>query len=436
MTNQNAFRPKQGFVPTLKADEVNIISCIKIFDMGYQHIYIVDDNGKYTDNAIDRRAFSKIWETGQINARLLPAVPREIAEDSAAVQNVLNEIFAVYPGCMEIPITNNGRISAVNINYTEPQFEPEWGPYIGWIGELLKNFKKVFISSVASKNLKDFFFAALPYCGRKLMPLRNDNLNEALSSENLLIFGEDVYPAINKRHILNVYGALMEIASKNMEGRIRITNNITRLKASDVQKPEKIIRAFDEGAKSLVVESENEEFIGIMVPHNFSSSFPASNYPVWGNIRVDYEEDEEKLKHILAQTFLGGLRHEIPIIKDGKAVAMANLENGAYLHTTERELFELKQVHWEYVSTATVKAFFEDKPKVLLSSLTGNLKTFYERYASILDITVYRDAYLEAYLSGDYDILLYEAEVWEKSRSAKLNINDLYVWLLKKELSN
>ena len=436
MADDKAFAPRPGFVPVLRREEISLIACIKGFDAGSEHVYIVDDNDRYTGKIITKEAFLTGWQTGRIVLRNLGALPRELAGDPEAMGRVLNEVLDGFPGCREIPMTSAGCIDlvATNEEARPASFELEWDGYVGFISAVFRDYKKVFVSSLENEDLRNFFYAAVPYCGRKLMPLRRENLQEALSEGNLLVFATDVYPPGSKCHFLQVYQRLHELAMKDMEGRINISRRVPGIRKKDLRKPSELIKFFDEGDKTVVVEDAEGNCCGVVMEPHFAPKFPGRDYPMWGNLMIPYDEDEERLKHTVAASLAGTARPAVPLIKDGKAVAMATLENVTYRDMTERELKRVQGVHWEYLSRETVKDFFADKPNVLISSLTGNLKSFYEKFRSILNITVYRDDCLEDFLAGDYDILLYEADVWGKCRSAKLNIEELYLVLVKREI--
>ena len=436
MADDRVFIPRPGYVPVLKAQEISIIACIKAFDAGCEHVYIVDEDGKYTGQAIDKAAFLTAWQTKTLQLRKLDAVPLELGERPEAVEKAVNEVVASYPECREIPLTRAGHIACVAVDKEpEPEeFKPEWGYAQQYMYAVFKDFKKVFVSSLENEHLRDFFYAALPVMGRKLMPLRQENLSEAMSAGNLLVFGADVYPPVTKCHVMYVHSRMHELAMKDMESRIHISSHVARIQEKDFRKPEKLIRAFDKGHKTVAVENEDGICQGIVMSHHFAQHFPARNYPLWGNLMLPYDEDADRLKHTVAAHMVGTARQGIPLTMDGKAVAMAVLENFTYRDMTERAMQKVQSVHWEYLSEDTVRNFFADKPRVLLSSLTGNLKSFYESFSSMLDLTVYSDDCLEDFLAGDYDVLLYEADLWGRCRSAKISIRDLYLLLVKREV--
>ena len=412
--------------------DVNLINCIKIFDTGAENIYLVDEQGHYSGAALTRRSFMGVWESGEFRAEPLKAIDISLlSADKDYVLTVVREVFGEYGGSIvELPILSDN-VPVMRIAFAkEPLPEYEWKSLFGVIQQLFSRYKKIYFSSLEDQNLRNLYLLGLGY------PLQEDNVRKALSPENLLVYAEDVYPAGSKISVTEFYRQSVSEGINEVASRIVFTDDFARIAERDVyDKSSLLIKKFDEGYRSVVVERADGSALGIAALSTFHNYFPAKYFPVWSNLFLPYVEDEEEQRMVAAAAFFGTARREMPIVRDGKVVKLAVLNDFTFRNMSARELAEMKDIDWSLIKFSTAEQFFAaGRTRILLSSLTGEIGEFYERFKGKLDLTVYDERLLEQYLAGEFDFLVYGVDFWKNAPIQKCDAVRLYDLLLAAQM--
>ena len=259
--------------------------------------------------------------------------------------------------------------------------------------------------------------------------LGKNNLMKAVKDEeNLLIYVEDLFPdRNNKLTVTELWNNLAIYVLNKMEKFCYISSEFATIKQNESHNLDLFIQKFDQGFNSVYIVDENENFLVTVLRSKFCEDFPKKNFRRWNNLYIDYSDDEETLKWEIAKWCFGTSRKELPILHNGKVVASGRIEESTLLKN-KTSLFP--PIYWEIISDEIIKEFFENKQKILISSKYGNLSGFCERFDKVLDITIYDDSLIEKYLSGEFDMLIYNADVWSNASIPKYSAQHLYICLL------
>lgn len=411
---------------------LNLIHCIEEFDSGFNSVYILDENGEYTGFAVTKDSFKKIWKS--IDDSLV-SVPR--INDTSDNQEILNQaikIFSNSTNLLEIPLLKNNRISAIVTvdtfkqpqgfiwsNITDSRLSPD-----------MREYNKIYLSSLENRDILNFYNCwgtRLP-----LIPLGNDNLMEAIQpkEDTLIVYAEDFFPDCNKISIDKLWNKLVIYALNQMLNFCYISENWASVKQSDSHNLALFIQKFDQGFHAVSIVDEEDKFVELVVRSTFREDFPKKNFRRWNNLYIDYSDDETAIKWNIANWCFGTSRRELPILRDRKIIAAGRLCKTSTLLQDREEHFP--PIYWDMISDNIAEEFFGDQRKILISSEYGNLVGFRERFNKMLDITVYDDSVLEKYLAGEFDVLIYDVDVWGIGSIIKYSARQIYVNLLSEQI--
>ena len=410
---------------------LNLIHCIEEFDSGRNNVYILDENGNYSGFAVTKNSFKRIWHNIDDSIVNVPSIQSSL-DNQQKLQQVI-QIFNKYPNLNEIPLIDNNQINAV-VTKNLPK-QPQgfiWSNIKDiYLSPDMHNYNKIYLSSLENKDIFDFYRewnSRLP-----LIPLSNDNVINAVHDENnLLIYSEDIFPDGNKLSINELWNKLILYALKQMTNFCYISQEYAVVNIKDVGNRALFIQNFDKGYYAVSVVDDNNNFIDTVIPSTFNKDFPKKNFVRWKDLYINYVENEDTIKFEIAKWCFGTSRRELPIIKNGKIVSAGRFDKMTISNTSTLQVRDttFPPIYWNLIDDEVAKEFFNKCKKVLISSEYGNLAGFRERFKHIIDITVYDDSLLDKYLSGEFDMLIYGANVWSDNLTIKYSIRSIYDILL------
>ena len=264
----------------------------------------------------------------------------------------------------------------------------------------------------------------------KLTWLTPANIYEALHGEDcLLIYSTDVFPQCNKIGIHELWNRLLVKKIGNLM-RFCYVRDQPPLIAENELSTYKLIQKFDNGAFSVTVVDEDENFIGTVTRETFCRDFPGKSFWVQRNLFLSAEDDETATRRKAAETFLETGIREIPLVRDGKVLSSCKIVKTLLLQNREENF---PPVYWDAISDEVAKDFLESCRRVLISSTLGPLKGFRERFKLLADVFVF-DEPTENFLNEDFDFLVYGADVWENFPTIQFIAHKLYANLLAEEI--
>ena len=427
-----------------EASGLDLLKCIKAFDGGNENIYLTDEIGRYTGQAITRASFMSVWTTGKAGVVPLPAIDAELTErQDKKVVDIVNRFFGADENLREMPIAKNGVIVSALGYAKEKEEETNWNVLCNQdaqycIRTLQSRYGKIYLSSVENDCHRDLIKNCSSIYSFDI--LSRENIEDVFGKDNkekiLLVYATDVFPnTVNKISVQNLFGLWYKIAIGNQERRTFFVKDAARLNKKYRRCPSMFIEKFDEGYTTVVVEDNEGHAESVAAITTFVKKFPAETFPLWTNLFISYNENEEELRRHAAACFVGTARQEMPIINaENKCIGRAMLEDYAFRGMTAAQIHNAGSPAWQLIADETAKKFFADKKRILVSSKAGHLRGFCERFADILDITVYNDSILENLLMRKFDFLVFAAEVWNNVSIPKCEVKKLWTTLMTKEL--
>ena len=189
----------------VKANSVTVMDCVNYFEGGADNIYLLDDNGTYTNRAAVRGRNSIVpngrggWS---LKFEQIPSIVFDRPIDQANLRDLMAVGEKAFEGqeLRELPIVDSqGRLRAVAKEpITGRQMLTDWQALEKWPKSLPQG--KLYVSSLQSPLLKSFWEV---WNGRLDMELlSNQNYKEVFNGKaGTLLYENDVFPAINKLSI-------------------------------------------------------------------------------------------------------------------------------------------------------------------------------------------------------------------------------------------
>ena len=189
----------------VKANSVTVMDCVNYFEGGADNIYLLDDNGIYTNRAAVRGCNSIVpngrggWS---LKFEQIPSIVFDRPIDQANLRDLMAVGEKAFEGqeLRELPIVDSqGRLRAVAKEpITGRQMLTDWQALEKWPKSLPQG--KLYVSSLQSPLLKSFWEV---WNGRLDMELlSNQNYKEVFNGKaGTLLYENDVFPAIKKMSI-------------------------------------------------------------------------------------------------------------------------------------------------------------------------------------------------------------------------------------------
>ena len=200
-----------------------------------------------------------------------------------------------------------------------------------------------------------------------------------------------------------------------------------------------LIEKFDAGYRTISVVDKNKRFEGAITLQSFREDFSFKSIPItirfFKNLCLQSAPVEELL-YKAAEYCVDYCLEEIPVIKDRTVISSAIGTGLPVEGVGHRQVHDIQPARWDLILENVAKPFFRDKKNILISSEEGFLKGFKEVFQEWFDVTVYNDSHLEECLSGKYDILIYDADVWSGEDMPKVRAQQLYGDLLAESVAH
>lgn len=416
----------------MKKSDIDIIECIRIFESGAFNIYLTDEEGNYTGEAIEKRYFPLVWSKGMVPLSEINGVE----EADSEIKDKIRKIYSDAPQTIEIPVLTNGKLSRRCGRATYwPDKKVDWNFAPCFPYEILQ-YRKIYLSSIEPPDMFNFFcrFTSNNIHLPPVELLTYSSLNELSSDDVLLIYAEDIVAAKHKIQIYELYNKMHTHSSTDLENRVFLSDDYAFIYNYEVHSLSKLIRKYDEGYTGVVVKDNNNNYCATVMVQTLKQHFPMRNVPLYNSLFVPYSEDEAEIKKYAAKIGYGFGRKEMPIVKDGKVVGAVVLGNGTARSVSDRKLYKSQAEDWDLISDETAFDFFGDK-EIVLSSLAPRLEAFYKRFSDLLKITIYEDKLLDECIMGRFGFLIYGADVFNAVRAKKFQVDTLYMKLLGIEVN-
>ena len=266
-----------------------------------------------------------------------------------------------------------------------------------------------------------------------IVPLSEKNYKKVLggTADGILLYDKDIFPDCPKIGIREIWHKVHEAALDRMgTAWYKQQNHWASVKGKVADNLPCIIKNFDEGYKSVYVLDENENYVGMIERGQGCRCLLEPEQVVPQNLAVPFTGNGWTDKRRIA-SLLGPWR-EAPLVKSGRLVASVTWADSGGM--SNQEIYAQQPLYWELISDDVAEEYFRGRKRVFLSSIAGSLSGFNERFAEMLEITVYDGRNLEICLQGETDLMLYGADVWPKSKAEKQAARCAYAEMLAETL--
>lgn len=224
----------------------------------------------------------------------------------------------------------------------------------------------------------------------------------------------------------------------NLKKLCYIHRDFVSIKPEEAQCLSNVIRCFDDGERLVVVQDDEGEYHGYIAMKDFVEKFPKMDISLrikpYLCMAENEDADIDNLINEVPKLLSMGI-NEIPFIQNGKVVKIGEylIDGGCGL--IAKKIVREQKLYWDCISDEIMSAFLKEKKKILISSQGGVMKDFYEKFKSKIDITVYNDDMLiDSKMTNEFDLLIFDAELWDWIEIEKYQIRLLYMNLLAEEL--
>lgn len=394
-----------------------------------------------------KNRFRFLWKNPEEATAILPGVTLDevkaafnVGDNFAGemIKRKLEEFFTTNTDVEELPVLDGeGRIVAVlakekPVEQYLPWHTWNYGENNGVLAFLLQ-YRKIYLSSLENINMRGFYqqyATALP-----LTLLTKQNLIDALNdSESLLVYYEDIFPdsPVAKTQIITLFNRIQLEYSKLIGEEFHVEKDFASINEKNLDNLSEILSKFDDGYPTIAVLDDNENFIGSFTQNAFAWSFPNSNYPLYGELFIPYLDNESDMLLKARDVSAKYGATEAPIVKDGKIVASA-VKHGGRWGALGKRTKDSPPLHWDLISDEVLQKFFNSGQKIIISSEAGDLRGFKERLSYLAEVAVMSKDNVEDYLTGKFDMFIFDAEIWMPSSTVKYRAATLYSNLLTEE---
>ena len=317
------------------------------------------------------------------------------------------------------------QISKLNLKSGVSNFE--WQK-VSWPTDYFCAYEKIYLANLEDEALLNFYNC---FNGRTQLALLNpDNFDLALrEKDSLLIYVEDTFPPCNKISVNELWDKFLAEKIKHLIKFCYIKSEPAIIREEDLS-AKKLIQKFDDNAFSVAVTDKQGNFVAAITQDTFGKAFLEKKFGARRDMFLNFSEDELKIKTSMAQKFLAEGVLELPIVKDGKILSSCKIAKTSLLQNCEESF---PPVYWEAINDEVAADFFKDKRRILISSNRGSLKGFVERFQNLFNVTLFDDTILD-FSDGEFDLLIYGANVWGNIQLTKLAAQKLYANLFAEEL--
>lgn len=308
----------------------------------------------------------------------------------------------------------------------------QWNFIDPYLSDGLKMCSRIYLSSLDDQYVYEFWkewSTRLP-----LVPIGDTYKASEMSDSELLVYGEDIFPTCKKISIHALWDKLYDLKISARANFCSIRKHWASVTEENLQRHSYLIQKYDQGYENLILKDKKNYFLGSIPLQTFRENFLRKNIDVDCSFFLDYSSNIYQLKEKVASAYFEKNLREIPIISDGKCVA-----TGWQTEVRTPEMQETwgpnsLHLYWSLISDETIERILCGKKRILISSNYGPFQGFQKRFCHLFDISVYDDSLLTEYLVGNFDLLLYGADVWCEASTPKYNAWHLYADLLEEEI--
>lgn len=280
-----------------------------------------------------------------------------------------------------------------------------------------QKYNNVFLESLENSNLFDLYKKVCPLtkvcCIEKDMDIKFDE------SDILIV---DSYSKNCEVHnIVTCESLWEELFGETVaffKPFVKIRNDWVSLEQHDVSF-EKVIRYFDDGEQALFVTDYNGEFKYTIFQSRVRRKYQFHMCKE-DSIYVDFDESDDA---IIRNSICVFLRYpdikELPILKGNRIIAVVS-----FMERREQVL------QWNLIRKETAMEYFGKGMSIVLSSDSPKMQGFYDYFKDLFSISVLESDNLLHYYSGDFDVMLYMADIWCKALTRGYDIQRVYLDLL------
>lgn len=401
--------------------DLSLENVVSAFESGQKNIYIKNEDNTWDKKIISKQKFSYFidkfndsWE------QWVDELQPEMYVDAMQVDDIIlqqAERIIKEHQVEEVPVVSNGKIQGV-YRKAHPKYNFRWECNDVFIRNAKKYFashKRICISTINNSQLYLFYQFYSPLVSIEV--LNHENVNALLNRKYDLFISEccsnwGIYNSLSLREL---HDLLLNSCIEDISNRIWYTSDfpVCTYPVGDYYE---ILRYFDAGYPLIILQ--NEEYVGCIYKNSFLDMiYSDANFVK--KISVKKSVQEIDLNKKIARLFFESNLEQIPICMDGMASQIAMISN------TNNKV----PLAWNSVNTYLHKSL--DKKKVMLSSLGGELSTFYNRYKDEFDITLFNKDNLSKKMSGYYDLFIHGDSNWERDKKTHaISIEQLYLDVL------
>lgn len=287
--------------------------------------------------------------------------------------------------------------------------------------DYFEKYNNIFLLSLNNVNVFGLY--------RKICPMVNvcclDNDTDIdFSEKDLLIIDScDHYNKVCKVITCeSLWNELYDMTVSYWKNVVNIKNSWSAFNECEISF-EKVIRSFDEGNQAVFITDNNGNFqytiFQSMTRRKFFFHTCQDN-----SIYVNFDDNVDMLKKNAVYIFLKYPNiSEFPVLKENKIVAMASF----------CEIRDLT-LQWNLIKKDTVMNYFTKESTIALSSDCSDLRGFYDCFKDIFSIDFMNKDKLLSYYSGNFQAMIYGADIWCKALTKGYDVKRIYLDLLVQDV--
>lgn len=437
--NDMTFLPPEALI---REGTVHLQEIIDFFEGGAENIYLVDSEGRYRWGAVRRSqgCFARV-QSGGWKLTLTPVPPLVFdppvnQKQTADLQLAAEQAFKNHPGFSELPVVNSGGaiVSVVRTDTKSPALLDWTRIDIFADASNLMPQGRVCLSSRKSKLLNDFYEHW--HNRLQLEFLKDETCEQVLSgkSDCTLVYEHDIFPACAKVSVQSLYDKLYgNYFERRAEMWYLVRERFASIAEHECGDFPLLVSKFDAGYEAVYVQGQDGLYKGTVNVDDFRKKFPREGCAEFSRNFVSYTGDPARDKRSVAEALDGTPHREIAMLKDGKVVASGCVIVDAG-SMNRQAMWEQQHPYWELISDEVALDFFGQRRRVMLSSESGDLSGFRQRFGSFLNISVYNGDNYSLYNDGQVDMLLYGATLWSGGKAPAYYARQLYADLVAEDM--
>ncbi len=269
--------------------------------------------------------------------------------------------------------------------------------------------------------------------------LDSDEQGELDTDNTILVFDDSFKEELycfsfkNRISVSNMYGILMKNYVEDMASGLTINNNPAILNVREVNNLNRFVELFDEGYQTICLEDDDNKYVGCVTKKKFAKSFPSDNYFISEEC-LTFTDDEMTLKKEAAKCMIDTEIDEVPVVRIGGGTQATVVKNGGINGQSYHDMKKTYLLHWEIFDEEDYNNIdLLSSGNILFSSNGGAMKNINKE---IVKHDSFCKKTLRKYIKGDYDSVIYDAEIWPPGPARRINVCSLYADMLAKKVTD